>query len=219
MTACRVRTIGCALVYLLAMALGGCAPINEGPVLARVPEGLAYSNGIRAARAPLPHRAVTRQLGYVRPGGTDWTTSVVITEYSGATDAAEVSAARDELARRHTGTDYSDVEGMGIDGRPAWGWYERQLDKGRITSMQLTAIVPYEAASYSIEVSTSDPRLHSEVTLREFALSFHIVKRERWDAVVLIVAGLLLGLLTWGVWRAQESARRPAGDTVDRLLG
>ncbi|MGV8042144.1 MAG: hypothetical protein AB2L07_19480 [Thermoanaerobaculaceae bacterium] len=202
----------------VVLALVACAPINEGPVLGKVPEGLAYTSTMQAARVPLPRRAVTRQLGYVRPGGADWTTSVVITEYSGATSAEEVSAARDEYARRYTSTEYSEIEGMGIDGRPAWGWYERQRSKERLVDMQLTAVVAYPSASYSIEVSTSDPRLQSEGTLREVALSFRIATRERFDAAVLIVAGLLLGAVTWVVWRASQTARTPAGDTVDRLL-
>ncbi|MCU0291253.1 MAG: hypothetical protein MUF10_04590 [Thermoanaerobaculaceae bacterium] len=204
---------------LLAVTTAGCAPINEGPILRKPPTGLAYTSTVQSARAPLPHRARLRQVAYLKPGGTDWTTSVIITEYSGAATRDEIQEARDEYARRYTSQGYGEVESLSIGGRDAWGWFETQRDGERVTSLGYTGVVPWGDRTFSIEVGSRDPRLHDGAFLRGVAMSFTVATQTTYDAWILMASGLILAGILWLALRAQQSGHQPRHDTVDRLLG
>lgn len=157
-------------------------------------------------------------MAYLRPGGTDWTTSAIITEYSGAATRDEIQEARDEYARRYTSQGYGEVESLSIGGRGAWGWFETQRDGARVTSLGYTGVVPWGDRTYSIEVSSRDPRLHDGGFLREVAMSFTVASQTTYDAWILMASGLILAGILWLALRGQQSGQQPRQDTVDRLL-
>ncbi len=165
------RTALAALV-LAAVAAAGCGPAHEGPQLADPPEGMGYINSMSSARKPLPGRATTRQLGYIRHG--DAGDMVVITEYPGPTTEDEVERARDGYEKRYTSTEYGPLRSLKVDGRRAWGWLETQRLRGEVAAVQLTAVVPYDDVTYSIELSLHPPHLMSEEAMRAIVESFFV---------------------------------------------
>jgi hypothetical protein len=207
---------------LLVLALLGpaCAPVHEGPQLGTVPEGLAYTNTLDAAGHPLPRRQKVRQIGYIPTGEERWPLSVIITEYAGATTFAEIGEARDELLRRHgSSTEYSELEPITIDGHQGWGWLETYRYKGEVESAGFTVVVSYATNTYGIQVETRKPKLRNAAYLKGLAATFAVRHTTDLDGLVLIMGGLLLGGILALIWRTQKPGRRPAADTVTRLLG
>ena len=204
----RARRRALPLAVALA-ALGGtlaCEPVYEGPQLTDVPEGLAYTTGLEAARKPLPGRKANSQVGHVPPGGTSWDTSAVITTYEGRAGREELEAARDDYARRYRTTQYGPVEPMTIGGRPGWAYTtSEETREGRKTT-GLVGLVPWDSVSYSIELRTSDPRWQEPERQRAIVASFEVARRGRHKpALYALLAAVLAG---WGVAAA---LRRRAG--------
>jgi hypothetical protein len=178
---------------------------------------LGYTNTVEAGGLPLSHRVKLRQLGYIPPGGTDWSTYVIITEYSGAASQEEVRASRDEHASRQGSTEYGELEFLAIGGRDGWGWLETRRDQQQVTSLGYTGIVPWGTLTYSIEVSTHDPRLQEPGYLRDVTMSFTVLKQATYDAWIMIIGGVILGAILYFALRASR-AGAPRQDTLDRLL-
>jgi hypothetical protein len=205
-------------LFVTACLLAGCAPVNEGPQMSIVPPGIGYTTTVESASVLLPSHARLRQVAYLPPFGQPGPTSIIITEVAGAVTASEVAGVRDDLVRRHTSIRYGTLEPLELAGHPGWGWTERYTTKGRVTQAGFTAVVTWDVQSYSIEVSSSDPKLIDPDRLRELAMSFSVVTQASLDGWVLIGGGLILGAIVTFLWRSQRDATRSPIDTVTRLL-
>ncbi|MBK8598869.1 MAG: hypothetical protein IPN83_25565 [Holophagales bacterium] len=190
----------CAVAAVFS--LSGCEPVYEGPQLSTVPDGLAYTNSIRSSRLPLPDRRVLGQYAYVAPGGMDWKTSVTISEYEGLSTRAEVEAVRDRYHSRYGDrlSRYGPVEDFRVGGRPAWVYSADSLSGGKVTRHGLTAVVPWDDRTFSIEVSSEEEKWRNREVQREIASSFHVAKKGRFRPVLLALlaaaaaVGAYLGL-------------------------
>lgn len=200
------RSVGLAL----ALTLAGCGPVIEGPQLGEVPSGLAYNTSITSARPPLPGRPVARQVGYLAPGGQDWTDSVIITEYDGTVTFAEVAAARDDLEKRYgRSARYGPLEPLTIAGRPGWAFSEAQPG-GALT---LNGVVSLEGKTYGVELKIGRKEGRDLATMSRMVASFHVPRRRDplpWGFVVFGAA--LLALTTFlARQNVSERARRGHG--------
>ena len=202
-----MKAIRLLVAAAAVFALAGCEPVYEGPQLSEVPEGLAYTNSIRTSRLPLPERRLLGQVAYTGPGGMDWKTSVTISEYEGLATRSEVEAARDRYHSRYGDrlSRYGAVEGFEIDGRPAWSYTEDGLESGRVSRHGLTAVVPWDDRTFSIEVSSTEERWMDRAVQRRLASSFHVARRGRFRPILfaLLAAAAL-------VWAVLEVRRRRA---------
>ena len=180
------RLLGAAVA---ALALSGCEPVYEGPQLSEVPEGLAYLTSIRSSRLPLPDRRLLAQYAYAAPGGADWKTSVMISEYEGACSRAEVESAREAYAVRYGGgaSRYGPVEGFEAGGRRGWAYTVDGVYRGQVDRHGLTVVVPWDEKSYSIEVSSSETRWMDRELQRRMAASFHVARRGRYRGPLLVL--------------------------------
>ncbi len=179
----------------------------EFPRVTRAPEELGFYSSFEAARLPLPKRQKIQQMAYAPPGGNEPTFSgeIIITEYEGVATRAEAEEARDGYAKRYKSEQYGPVEDFRVDERPAWGWTETSFYKGKVDSMQLTLIVPYETMTYSIEFSARKPEWQNIEYLRSVATSFELPKKHATTAAGLIIFGVLTGALTWIWWKVKEA--------------
>ena len=190
-----------------ALALAACEPVYEGPQLSEVPEGLAYTTSIRTARLPLPDRRVLAQYAYASPGGTDWKTSVTISEYEGLATRAEVEAARETYHGRYGGRSsrYGPVEDFQVDGRPAWSWTDDSLFQGQVSRHGLVVVVPWDDRTFSVEVSSEEERWMDRGVQRRLAASFHVAKKGRYRLPLLAL------FVSAGVgWALYDRRRRRA---------
>jgi hypothetical protein len=189
------------------LALAGCEPVYEGPQLSEVPKGLAFTNSIRTSRLPLPDRRLLGQYAYAAPGGTDWRTSVTISEYEGLSSRTEIEAARDEYHSRYgdRSSRYGPVQDFLVDGRAAWAYTADGLSDGKVTRHGLTAVVPWDDRTFSIEVSSEEETWMGRDAQRRIASSFHIAKKGRFRPILLaILGGAAL------VWASFKLRRRQA---------
>lgn len=194
-----MKASGALAALALALALASCGPVYEGPQLAEVPDGLAYTSSIRSARVPLPGRRVLAQYAYAGPGGLDWKTSVVISEYEGLATRSEVEAARDGFHARYGGRSsrYGPVGEVRVGGRPGWGYTEDGLLDGRVVRRGLTAVVPWDERTFSLEVGSSEAPWDDREAQRRLVASFHVAKRGRYRP--LLFGLLLAGLCAWAL--------------------
>lgn len=187
----------CAVVAVIALA--GCEPVYEGPQLSEVPTGLAFTTSIRTSRLPLPDRRLLGQYAYAAPGGTDWRTSVTISEYEGLSTRSEVEAARDRYHSRYgdRSSRYGPVESFTVDGRPAWAYTADGLSDGRLTRHGLTAVVPWDDRTFSIEVSSEEEKWMGRDVQKGIAASFHVARRGRFRPGLLALVAV--AALVWAV--------------------
>ncbi len=185
----RAFRVLCAAVSVLVLA--GCEPVYEGPQLSEVPKGLAYTNSIRTSRLPLPDRRLLGQYAYAVPGGVDWKTSATISEYEGLTTRAEVEAVRDRYHSRYGDrlSRYGPVEDFQVDGRPAWVYSADSLSSGKVTRHGLTAVVPWDDRTFSIEVSSEEEKWMDRAVQRRIASSFHVAKKGRYRPILFALFG------------------------------
>lgn len=190
----------------VAAVLAGCEPVYEGPQVSEVPDGLAYTNSIRTSRLPLPDRPVLGQYAYAAPGGMDWKTSVTISEYEGSSTRSEVETARDLYRSRYgeRSARYGTVDDFKVGGRPGWAYTVDGLTDGRITRHGLTAVVPWDGRTFSIEVSSEEERWKDREVQRSIAASFHIAKKGRYrPALFALVAAAAVVAVLRGLRRRQ----------------
>ncbi|HYN40505.1 MAG TPA: hypothetical protein VE129_01915 [Thermoanaerobaculia bacterium] len=194
-------------IVAAVLALAGCEPVYEGPQLSEVPEGLAYTNSIRTSRLPLPDRRLLGQYAYAVPGGIDWRTSATISEYEGLATRSEVESVRDAYHSRYGDrlSRYGPVEDFRIDGRPAWVYSADSLSSGKVTRHGLTAVVPWDDRTFSIEVSSEEEKWMGRDVQRKIASSFHIAKKGRFRPILFGICGA--AALVWAFlrWRRQQA--------------
>jgi hypothetical protein len=184
-----VRSLRLLSAAAAVLALAGCEPVYEGPQLAEVPDGLAYTTSLRTSRVPLPGRQLVAQYGYAAPGGTDWRTSVTISEFAGLATRGEVEAARQDDLARYGGRSsrYGAVEEMRVDGRPAWAYTVDALSGGEVTRHGLTAVVPWDDRTFGIEVSSEEEKWMDRAVQKRLAASFHVARKGRYRPLLFAV--------------------------------
>lgn len=155
---------------LLAGLAAGCSREPERGRIGRAPEGFLFDANATAARHVLPDRELIDQDGWFTAG--DPGSSIMISRYEGAADAAEIEAAHDDLAGRYGYAEYGEIEELTIDRRPAWGWLETQRLDGRLASLAFTAVIPYEGDTYTVEFSSAEPRFLKAEALRKTVSTF-----------------------------------------------
>lgn len=160
------------LIAAVAIVVPACGPTyREGPNVAGVPEGFRYDANMTSGRPVLPNRTQVGQSGWMT--FSEQHSSILFTQYQGVADEAEVRAVLDDYARRYTHQKYGAVESITIDKRPAWGWYSEQHLKGRLASLEYTAVIPYDDVTWAVEFYASDPRHRDPELLKKLVSSFH----------------------------------------------
>jgi hypothetical protein len=161
------------LLIAVLITVPACGPTyREGPNVAGVPEGFRYDANMTSGRPVLPNRTQIGQSGWITPFAEEHS-SIMFTQYSGAADEAEVRAVLDAYARRYTHQKYGAVEAVTIDKRPAWGWYSEQHLKGKLASLEYTAVIPYDDVTWAVEFYASHPRHRDPELLKKLVTSFH----------------------------------------------
>jgi hypothetical protein len=167
-----------AAITMLVLGAAGCGPtLREGPNITGVPEGFLYDENATSGRPVLPQRRLVSQSGWMTLNEPHC--SIMFTEYEGVADAGEISAARSEYARRYTHETYGALEPLKIDQRAAWGWTESQTLRGALASLEYTAVVPYDDATWTIEFYAADPKHRDPAFLKQLVTSFRLGKRTR----------------------------------------
>ena len=127
---------------------------------------------------------------------------MTISEYEGLSTRAEVEAVRDRYHSRYGDrlSRYGPVEDFRVGGRPAWVYSADSLSGGKVTRHGLTAVVPWDDRTFSIEVSSEEEKWRNREVQREIASSFHVAKKGRFRPVLLALlaaaaaVGAYLGL-------------------------
>lgn len=201
-----MNALRAACTVAAVFALAGCEPVYEGPQLSEVPEGLAYTNSIRTSRLPLTERRLLGQYAYAVPGGTDWKTSATISEYEGLATRSEVESVRDTYHSRYGRLSrYGPVEDFRVDGRPAWVYSADSLSSGKVTRHGLTAVVPWDDRTFSIEVSSEEEKWMDHAEQKRIASSFHVAKRGRFRPILLAVFGAAALVWAFVGWRRRQA--------------
>ena len=165
-----------AAIATLALGAAGCGPgLREGPNVTGVPEGFLYDENATSGRPVLPNRRLVSQSGWMTLNEPHC--SIMFTEYEGVADAGEISAARSEYARRYTYESYGQLEPLTIDQHAAWGWAESQTYRGQLASLEYTAVVPYEDATWTIEFFAADPKHRDPAFLKQLVTTFRLGRR------------------------------------------
>jgi hypothetical protein len=190
----------------IALLVGCGGSRTEGPRIAERPDGFAWEPNYYAARRVLPQREVVRQSGYFTPSGSH--DSIVLTEYRGAATIAEITAARNEAARRSTYLSHGAPEDREIDGRRAVTWIVTEEYREQIVSREIVAVVPYAERTYTIEFHAESTPYRDPAGMRRAVESFRWVDEEASGVATLVVVGLGLGTLWYVVRRLRLPERR-----------
>lgn len=191
----------------LACLLLGCTTSRlTGPQITKVPAGFGLDLNASGARKVFPDRDVVNERGWFRTQG-ERHGSVLITEFEGQASEQDLRDARAELERKYTTKhfSYGPIESFKLDGRPAWGWFERQS-----TSREYVAVVSYPDATFSIEFYSSIKEHQDDELLKKHVASF---RRDpgRWSRVfvpVLMIAIIaVIGRFGWRAFQAAQSGR------------
>lgn len=198
-----------ALLLGLSAGCGGgtTAGYLELPQLRETPEELGFFSTIKSARVPLPGRKVVQQSGYGPPGGAEPTDSayITITEYEGAATRGEFQEARDKYAERYKSEQYSEIEDLTIDGRPAWALTETSVYKGKVSTVTYTAVVAYPDRTFSIEFAARKAEWQEPAYLKRVVASFEVPKKGRGKAIALMLFGLAMGGVTFFYWKIHSA--------------
>lgn len=204
-----------ALAALLVVVSGCRIPRFEGPQIQRPPAGFT----LRAASDPtpttFPEHEVTFHSTWVH---TDMSgvSLISVHEHPVVFDVDDVVAAQERVRATATDPDavFDDIEAIRIDGRDAWGWYERiESPRRGLVQVAYRAVVPYDSVSYAIEFSSGEPSLKRAApdTLRAVISTFGIGRTTYNIPLIVIVFGTFL--LFVSILRARSRER------ADRLRG
>lgn len=204
-----VRSSAVAAITLIAvLLLVGCdtsTQRREGPQIPNPPAGFAYDPNASAARLVFPNREKRSQRAYARM--SEPYSGITITEFAGSATREDAQAARDNLEERYPQGDYSPLESLEIDGRNAWGWLETAEYKGKISSLEYKAIVPYDEVTYSIEFYTSQPDQMDAAYLKKTVSTF-IVKHKQIVKTSQVIALAIFLAIGWFALRYLREAQR-----------
>jgi len=183
-------------------------PRFEGAQVQEPPHNFLFDANADKGRNVYPDREERRQTAWMRGFGDGGHSSLFITTYSGSSSRADVQAARDSQEERYgRSIRYGQLESFEIDGRPAWGWLEKQVAKGDTVSVEYKAVVSYDSVSYAIEFFSSEPEWMDGWRQRQVIETFAIGKtRPNYLLILLLIAFVSVSLWLIRKWGAE---RRP----------
>jgi hypothetical protein len=138
---------------------------------------------------------------------------IYIDGHPGVLDVEDVMAARDGAMAAELDADavFGEVEALRVDGRNAWGWYERiESPRRGLVEVTYRAVVPYDSVTYAIEFVSGEPSLKraSPDTLREVVSTFAIGRTTYDLPVILVVLGGMVFVVSVLRSRSKEKADR-----------
>ena len=204
-------------LWLCCLVWGaGCSrPRFEGPQVQEPPHNFLFDANADKGRNVYPEREELRQVAWMRGFGDGGHSSLFITTYAGRSTEADVQAARDAQEERYgRSIRYSGLESLEIDGRPAWGWLEKQVARGDTVSVEYKAVVSYDSVSHAIEFFSSEPEWMDGWKQRQVIVTFAIGKtRPNYVLIVLLTAFVIVSLWLIRKWGA-ERRPEPAGSRL-----
>lgn len=208
----RSRVSLTALAAFLAVLAGCRVPRFEGPQVQQPPAGFTLLEESDPAPGTFPDHEVGFHTSWVR---TDVSGVSVISvhEHPAVFELDDVVAARERVGTAATDPDavFGDLEAIRVDGRDAWGWYERVESPRRgLVRVVYRAVVPYDSVSYVIEFSSGEPSLKRAApdTLRAVISTFGIGRTTYDMPLIAIVFGALLLFVSVLRARSKERADR-----------
>jgi hypothetical protein len=161
---------------LLAAGCMGPRPVHRGPDVVKVPEGFIYDPGMQGGRNLFPARPKVLERGYTTAAIADEENSnIYIAQYDGATTEDQVAEAVRAEQERYGYAEYSALEPLTVDKRPAWGWSETQRRKdGTVAALEYRVVVSYDDATYLVEFFTSHQHFMDAARLKDVVASFEV---------------------------------------------
>jgi len=181
-----------ALIVVVALLVSGCSsPRVEGGVIPHPPTGFAFDANATQARNVYPGGNQLSQRAWGTFG--EQHDSIYITEYEGSSTRTDAQGARDAQEARYGGyMQYGPLEDLTIDGRPAWGWLETQMYKGRLASLEYKAVVSCDDRSFAVEFYGSTDEWRDADKLRAVVSTFEIARPK--PNMPAILMGAVIGL-------------------------
>lgn len=201
-------------LLLAFVLLAGCdIPRFPGPQIQEPPPNFTRQPETSPTRRTFPDRDVSFHTAWVHTdlGGVS---VIYIDGHPGVLGVEDVLAARDGAMAAEPDEDavFGEVEALTVDGREAWGWYER-IESSRRGLVEVTyrAVIPYDSVTYAIEFVSGEPTLKraSPDTLRDVISTFAIGRTTYDIPVILVVLG--------GIVFVASVLRSRSKQKVDRL--
>lgn len=217
LTSDGVRIVGSrgSLTALAAfmVVLAGCRiPRFEGPQIQQPPAGFTLRAGPNPSPRTFPDHEVGFHATWVR-ADMSGVSVISVHEHPVVFELDEVVAARERVRATATDPDavFGDLEAIRVDGRDAWGWYERVESPRRgLVRVAYRAVVPYDSVSYVIEFNSGEPslKLAAPDTLKAVISTFGIGRTTYNIPLIAIVFGTLLLFVSVLRARSKERADR-----------
>ncbi|MDX1646192.1 MAG: hypothetical protein R3304_03515 [Longimicrobiales bacterium] len=201
------------LLVALTLASACDVPRFEGPQIQDPPTGFTLQPERALPPRTFPERDVLFHTAWGHTG-LSGSSVIHVDGHPGAMSRGEVMEAREDAIATAEDPDavFDPVEALRIDGREAWGWYERVESPRRgLVEVAYRAVVPYDTLTYAIEVRSGEPTLKGAApdTLRSVVSTFG-VGRTTYNVPVILVA---LGAVLFVVGALRTRARAARSDT------
>lgn len=200
------------LLFALVAATGCDVPRFPGPQIQHPPPGFTLQPETSSPRRTFPDRDPSFHTAWVHTslGGVS---VIYIDGHPGVLGAEEVMAARDRATTDEPDEDavFGEVEALRVDGRNAWGWYERIESARRgLVEVRYRAVIPYDSVTYAIEFVSGEPSIKraSPDTLRDVVSTFAIGRTTYDIPVILVVLGGIVFVVAVLRSRSKEKADR-----------
>jgi hypothetical protein len=202
-----------AVLILLPVAVASCdVPRFPGPEIQAPPPGFVHQPDATAKRDLFPGHEPTFHTAWVHAdiGGAS---VISVDGYATAFTLDDVIGAREIAEEQETDPDaiHGEMEAIRIDGRDGWGWYDRiESDRRGREQVTYTAVIPYESASYAIELVTEESSFKRAApdTLRAVVETFAIGQTTYNVPLIAVVLGAMLLLVSVLRARSRERADR-----------
>ncbi|MBM4184329.1 MAG: hypothetical protein FJ207_08895 [Gemmatimonadetes bacterium] len=188
------RRAGGALA--LAAGVSACdVPNFEGPQIQDPPQGFLLAPDSYQQRRLFPDRELIFHAAWVE--SIDDFSTIYIDGHRGVLGLEDAVAARDSARRYATDPDvrFGEVEPLEVDGRSAWGWFERVETPTRgLVWVAYRAIIPYDTVSYAVEFYSGEPAIKREApdTLKAIIATFGIGETTYNIPLIAVMIGLAL---------------------------
>lgn len=201
-------------VALLVVGLGlaGCStPRLEGGIVTDVPPGFGFDANATGGRNAFPERDLLYERTWARISMDDTYSGITVKAYAGPLTADEAEATHRWQGERWGYADYSAIEPLTIDGRPAWGWLETQAKPGGpVLALTYRAMVGYDDETFLISYHSNQHEYLQEAHLRDVVTSFEIARaKPMWGLIIVVGAvALVAGFVVLRGRRSYEELKR-----------
>ncbi|MDH3270611.1 MAG: hypothetical protein OEN56_04720 [Gemmatimonadota bacterium] len=206
----KSRRAASALTVAVVVASGCQIPRFDGPQIQEPPPGFLLQPDTYAQRRTFPDVDVTSHTAWVHTD-VSGVSLIYVDEHPVSFALEDVIQAREQAMAAASDPDeiFADIEALTIDGREAWGWYQRVESPRRgLVEVTYTAVVPYDEVSYALQFTSGEPvwKRGAPAAIRDVIGSFAI-GRTKYNIPLIVVA--LGGLLFVGTTlRSRSKARR-----------